>query len=238
MWVGTGRPTPAVPGALPPRCQPSLVLIGKSLLQNPSVEVWSVELAQPPALVARLEALLADDERERAARLADRQRWVVARAALRIVLAGRLGLDPGDVEFALGPHGKPELPGGRLRFNLSHSGDRALVAVAEGVEVGIDVERTARRSGAIERTLTDGERATMGGADRHVELLQIWCRKEALAKALGGGLGWAPETFDTSRPDGHTLADLEPGAGYVGALAVAGERFELEQRALALTIGG
>ena len=50
---------------------------------------------------------------------------------------------------------------------------------------------------------------------------------------MGGGLGWAPETFDTSCPDGHVLADLEPGAGYVGALAVAGERFELQQHRLA-----
>ena len=62
----------------------------------------------------------------------------------------------------------------------------------------------------------------MRDADRHVELLRIWCRKEALAKAIGGGLGWAPETFDTSRPDGHVLADLDLGEGYVGAVAVAG----------------
>lgn len=212
-----------------------MALTNRSLLQNPRVQVWSVDLAQPPALVAGLEAVLADDERERAARLADRQRWVVARAALRVVLGGRLGVPPGAVEFALGEHGKPELPGSRLRFNLSHSGDRALVAVADGIEVGVDVERTARRSQAVERTLTDGERAGLTGADRHVELLRIWCRKEALAKALGGGLGWAPEDFDTSRPDGHVLTDLEPGEGYVGALAVAHERFTLERRDLQLT---
>ena len=203
--------------------------------RDPTVEVWSVELAQPPELVARLERVLAGDERERAARLADPSRWIVARAALRIVLGRRLAVAPGDVRFALGAHGKPELPGSRLRFNLSHSGDRALVALAEGVEVGVDVERTARRSHAVERALTDGERAAMCGPDRHVELLRIWCRKEALAKAMGGGLRWAPEKFDTTRPGGHVLADLEPGEGYVGALAVAGERFALEHRRLALS---
>jgi 4'-phosphopantetheinyl transferase len=186
------------------------------------VEVWSVELAQPPELVARLHALLSDDECERAARLAAAERWIVARAAVRIVLGGRLGLAPAEVEIATGAHGKPELVGAPLRFNHSHSGDRALVALADGVEVGVDVERTARRSTAIERTLTDGERAALTGGDRHTELLRIWCRKEALAKAIGGGLGWAPETFDTSAPDGHALVDLELGEGYVGALAVAG----------------
>ena len=70
------------------------------------------------------------------------------------------------------------------------------------------MERTARSSRAVERTLTDGERAALG-PDRHLELLRVWCRKEALAKAIGGGLGWAPEEFDTSRPDGFALIDLE-----------------------------
>ena len=130
---------------------------------------------------------------------------------------------PADVVFALGPHGKPELPGAPVRFNLAHSGDRALIALVDDVEVGVDVERTARSSRAVERTLTDGERAALG-PDRHVELLRVWCRKEALAKAIGGGLGWAPEKFDTSRPDGFALIDLELDEGYVGALAVAGER--------------
>jgi 4'-phosphopantetheinyl transferase len=189
----------------------------------PAVEVWSVELAQPPELVARLHALLSDDECERAARLVPAERWIVARAAVRIVLGGRLGLAPAAVEIATGPHGKPELRDAPLRFNHSHSGDRALVALAHGAEVGVDVERTARRSTAIERTLTDGERAALGGGDRHTELLRIWCRKEALAKAIGGGLGWSPETFDTSAPAGHALVDLELDEGYVGALAVAGE---------------
>jgi 4'-phosphopantetheinyl transferase len=198
------------------------------------VEVWSVDLAQPPELVARLEAMLSGEERARAARLAAAPRWIVARAALRIVLAERLALAPADVEFASGPHGKPELPGTTLRFNLSHSGDRALVALADGAEVGIDVERTERRSSAIERTLTDGERAAIEGGDRHLQLLRIWCRKEALAKALGGGLGWAPEAFDTTRPEGHVLADVDPGPGYVAALAVAAESVAVELRALAL----
>jgi 4'-phosphopantetheinyl transferase len=199
-----------------------------------TVEVWSVELDQPPELVACLEDMLSDDERERAARLVAAPRWIVARAALRIVLGGHLGLVPADVEFATGPHGKPELPGAPLRFNHSHSGDRALVALARSVEVGVDVERTARRSQAVERTLTESERATLGGGNRHLELLRIWCRKEALAKATGGGLGWAPETFDTTRPGGHALVDLDVGEGYVGALAVAGERVDVAYYRVAL----
>jgi 4'-phosphopantetheinyl transferase len=200
-----------------------------------TVEVWQAALAQPPELVGKLESMLSDDERERASRLAAAPRWVVARAALRIVLAGHLGLHPRDVEFAAGPHGKPELGGSALRFNLSHSGDLALIALAENVEVGIDVERTSRRSKAVERTLTAGERATLDETDRHTGLLRIWCRKEALAKALGGGLGWAPETFDTTRPGNFQLSDLLlHDDGYVGAVAVEGDDAEIALYRVAL----
>ena len=136
----------------------------------------------------------------RAQRLAAAPRWIVARAALRIVLAGHLGLHPGDVEFATGEHGKPEILGSALRFNLSHSADLALIALTEHAEVGIDVEHTSRRSRAVERTLTPPSAPPSTVDDRHTELLRIWCRKEALAKAGGGGLGWAPETFDTPQP--------------------------------------
>lgn len=189
------------------------------------VEVWSVALDEAPDGLA---ALLSAPERARAQRLAAPDRWVAARAALRLVLAERLGTAPARVAFEEGPHGKPAVAG--LRFNLSHSGATALIAVADEAEVGVDVERTNRRSHAIERTLTAGERAGLDGGDRHLQLLRIWCRKEALAKALGRGLGWAPERFDTSRPEGHVLHDLELPAGYVGALAVAAERIEVIRR--------
>jgi 4'-phosphopantetheinyl transferase len=187
-----------------------------------TVEVWQAGLAQPPDLVGCLEAMLSDDERARAARLADSARWIVARAALRIVLAAHLAEHPADVEFDAGPHGKPEVPGSKVHFNLSHSGDLALIALTRHAEVGVDVERTSRRSQVVERTLTDGERAGINGHDRHLELLRIWCRKEAMAKAGGGGLGWAPETFDTSAPGDVTLSDLLLDDGYVGALAIVG----------------
>jgi 4'-phosphopantetheinyl transferase len=202
-----------------------------------TVEVWQVELAQPAELVRRLEAVLSAGERERAGALtrADAaQRWIVARAALRMALGARLGAAPEDVEFATGSSGKPWLPGAALCFNISHSGDRALLALADGVEVGVDVERTSRSSRAVERALTPGERDALGAGDRHTELLQVWCRKEALAKAMGSGLGWAPETFDTSAPGGYGLLDLAVDEGYVAALAVAGGAAEVILRRAAL----
>jgi 4'-phosphopantetheinyl transferase len=193
-----------------------------------AIEIWHVDLD------ANHPSVLSETERARALRYARAEhghRWAAARAALRVVLGERLGVAPETVELAHSPHGKPELAGATLRFNLSHAGALALIALADGREVGIDVERADRRAAAVERSLTAGERASLGAGDRRVELLRVWCRKEALAKAIGGGLNWAPERFDTSAPGAYALTDLDPGAGYVAALAVAGhEPFAVSAR--------
>jgi 4'-phosphopantetheinyl transferase len=178
-----------------------------------------VELEQDEPLVARLRSLLSADECARADRLkrpGHAERWIVARAALRILVCARLGCVPEDVPLDATEHGKPFVPGTRLRFNLSHSGTLAVIALADDLEVGVDVERPDRNAAAVRRTLSDGERAS--GDD----LLQLWCRKEAWAKATGGGLGWAPEAFDTTQVVGYALTDLALAGGYVGALAVEG----------------
>jgi 4'-phosphopantetheinyl transferase len=183
------------------------------------VEVWHVDLDAPVAPV------LSDEEHARASRYArgdHGRRWAASRAALRVLLGERAGVHPREVEFTHGPHGKPHVEGGPC-FNLSHAGALALVALAGAREVGIDLERTDRRSHAILRALTDAERAALGERPAHLDLMRVWCRKEALAKATGGGLRWAPERFDTTAPGGYALADLEIGPGYVAALSLEGD---------------
>jgi 4'-phosphopantetheinyl transferase len=184
------------------------------------IEVWHVNLDAPAP-----GGVLTADEHARAARIAHGEharRWAASRAALRVLLGARLDVAPREVSFAHGPHGKPEV-GGELAFNLSHAGAVALVALSHGRELGIDVERTDRRSHAIARALTGNEREALGDAPGHFELLRVWCRKEALAKATGGGLRWAPERFDTTAPGPYALTDLDAGTGYVAALAVEGD---------------
>ena len=183
------------------------------------VEIWHVDLDAPAPPV------LSADEHARASRYArgdDGRRWATARAALRVLLGERAGVHPREVAFTHGPHGKPHVDGGPY-FNLSHAGGIALVALAGAREVGIDVERTDRRSHAILRALTEREREALGERPGHLDLMRVWCRKEALAKATGGGLRWAPERFDTTAPSGYVLEDLEVVRGYVAALALEGD---------------
>lgn len=188
------------------------------------VHVWRARLDRgswPPA------SGLPEDERERAAairRPGARERWVAARWALRQVLARYLAVeDPADVELESGPHGKPALPPpAPLRFNLSHSGDLALVALSDEREVGIDVETVepGRDLVALARIGLDESAAAAvreAPAERQTAAFyDAWVRREAIVKCSGAGLPGPLASTPVS------LASLDAGPDHAAALAVAG----------------
>ena len=120
-------------------------------LRDGEAQVWAVSLDPDENRLQGLEAVLSSDERERAGRFAfslHGKRFVAARGVLRTILARYAGADPADIRFSYGPHGKPFLSpsAGRdeLHFNVSHAGDRALVAVTGGVDRQAPVRRGGR----------------------------------------------------------------------------------------------
>ena len=162
------------------------------------VHVWRIPLDRPPEEVASCRSLLSPEEARRSEAFhfeKDRRRYAVARGALRLILAGRLGMAPEALRFEAGPHGKPFLAGGRgPSFNLSHCEDLALVAVAAAERaVGVDVERVRPLQGLRsieERYFSPEERAFLAAAvanrtGRACAFLALWTRREAAAKALG-----------------------------------------------------
>lgn len=169
------------------------------------IHVWTVSLEAAPALLGEAAAVLADDERARAAcyRFAsDRAMFMLGRAALRRILAGYLGLSPAEVRLRTGRFGKPGLDppinADDLRFNASGSGCLSLYAVAWGQEVGIDVEHArplADLTSLARRVLSARERAVFDSLDptgRAGFFLDAWTRKEAYLKAIGEGLRREP----------------------------------------------
>ena len=119
-------------------------------LSDDEIHVWCVEL-DAAGEEAALAAYLSADERERASGLLSgthQRRFVVARGMLRQLLGRYLDQDPGAVTFSRGSHGKPFLPEGTLHFNVSHTHELALYAIARDREVGVDVEWMAAPSRA------------------------------------------------------------------------------------------
>jgi 4'-phosphopantetheinyl transferase len=162
-----------------------------------------------------------------------------ASRALRQILAGYLDASPEAIELETGPHGKPKLKSEpRLRFNLSHSADLFVVAVALDREVGIDVERIDPKRDvlALARRALPAEDAAAVAAATPEERPQVfhdaWARFEAVAKCLGTGLS-VPGAELARRQEHLSVLPLDLGPGFAGALAVEGEtstvrHFELE----------
>lgn len=173
------------------------VQIGRYLPDT--VHVWSIDTVARPPTVAHLATLLDDDERRRADAVLcadDRRRFLVTHGAVRILIGLHLGAPPDQIRWQYGPHGKPELAGAwtGVRVSLSHSGDRALLALADRCAVGVDLEVLPRDRAAVRlatRFFPDAE-ARFVAAGRHGEkadrFARLWVRKEACVKAAGARL--------------------------------------------------
>lgn len=199
-------------------------------LQGNEVHLWWGRTDAVESLDA-LEGWLSEDELRRSERFRrerDARAFVFRRAFLRAILATQLGCRPGELVFAPGPFGKPLLahPAGALAFSASSSGARVLVAVTEGQELGVDVERLAglptdpeELSRLAARVLGPRERAefaALAPGPRRRGFLRAWTRKEALLKALGIGLAREPSTVEVglaSFAGERVLAQEAPWAG-------------------------
>ena len=168
--------------------------------------------------------------------------YTIAHFALRHLLGDALVCNPEDIRFSRGRFGKPALHPvhhSDIRFNLSHSGDISLIALANGIEVGVDSERIGLpdEAGAIAQEYL-GENAaeqlaTLGPVEAARAFSTLWVRFEALAKAKGTGIASGARLPDSPFPissasddpvivDGWTISQLPVQDGYVAAIAFAG----------------
>lgn len=163
------------------------------------VHLWHIQLDALQAAVdalASFEAVLDSDEAARRAAFRHaltRDRFTVAHGALRLILGNYLSLPATRIRLRRSDLGKPELdlPGSEVRFNLTHAGGHALVAVTTRGAVGVDLEFpragfplkafTRRYFPAVEHELV----LSAPPAERMRIFLRLWTRKEAVVKAAG-----------------------------------------------------
>ena len=181
-----------------------------------------------PIALEEAERALADDETARAERFMfapHRHRFLRGRAYLRSRLAEVLGGSPGDISLTFGANGKPGLRGTNLAFNMSHSGDRAVLVIAERGHVGIDLECLDRSGsfwddlpGLARICMTPREQTLLASLPFEVKrrrFLEFWTAKEARMKLTGEGLALDPASIalrlDRDRPAGFESPAV-PGA--------------------------
>ena len=223
------------------------------------VDVWRIDLEGASAACNDCFRTLSPDEVQRAQRFhftRDRNHYVMARGALRAILGKYLSVSPAELSFNYSTYGKPGLaeywqPSG-LQFNVSHSHELALVAVMREAPVGVDLEwlRVDLAGEQIARRFFSPDEVkrlqSQPAEERTRAFFTCWTRKEAYIKGRGEGLSLPLDQFDVSftpgqpaqllatRPDAHeaqrwSLIHLDPGQGYVGALAAAAHSLHLRQ---------
>ena len=205
---------------------------------NGEIAVFRVDLAAGDGGVGLAAGVLSADEQARADRFrfaGDRRRFVIARASLRLLLAGTLGKSAEAIRFGYGPAGKPALAGEpALCFNVSHSDDLALIAIAPAASpdmaLGIDVERlrpVEKIEALVLRCFNAAERAAWQASpcqSRSATFFRLWARKEARLKAAGCGLAGlevAGEDLDDASASHWLVEDLAIDPRFAAALATS-----------------
>lgn len=208
-----------------------------------TVEVWETRLDVTDATLGGLALILSPDERIRAEDFHDlrsRRQYVVSRAMLRQILAKYTGGSHGEIRFTTIGDGKPALAGPnelQLQFNMSHSGDLALFAIASRRDAGIDVEQIRSIPKALElarRFFSAEEAKTLSmleETERDRAFLSLWVKREAHAKALGVSIWRSLASKDEASGCGEWSTQIVScGPGYVGAVAARGTQWRILRR--------
>lgn len=161
------------------------------LLEQQAIHIWQVDLKDYPGDTACLNSQekqrLANFQHARAA-----ERFCVARSALRYLLGEYLQLAAVDVPLFIDGYGKPYIEDRSLHFNLSHTGDQAMMAFSRCGEVGIDIEQHTPKQNikAIAKRVFDPQTQQQFADEGYTAaaFLRYWVRFEAKQKCLGQGI--------------------------------------------------
>lgn len=213
-----------------------------------SVHIWCTDLNLPTELLTNLAGNLSLDERQRAERFyfePDKKKFIACRGLLRIILSYYLNLAPDRLEFTYSLQGKPELNNTQLCFNVSHSHNLAVYAIALNRSVGIDLEYLRQIPNVqqlAERFFSPDESTminTLNKEEQQEFFFRLWTIKEAYLKATGEGLAGLQkiavsftqenavnlyQTQDNILLNTHWFCvEFKPAPDYAGALVVQGE---------------
>ncbi|MBM3773194.1 MAG: hypothetical protein FJW27_18290 [Acidimicrobiia bacterium] len=180
-----------------------------------------------------------------------RRAFIIGRARVRQILAGYVAQPPGELDVVTRVDDRPVLAGAPAWFDFSFSRCEGLhaCAVTRGRRVGIDVEAFAigplsgEGSAALEASARDTDLLSpedlvwlsVQPPDRRAACrAEVLTKKEALAKAIGGGPmplsgfvvprdGDGPVTVARHRPGPWLVRSFSPAPGIAGAIAAEGE---------------
>lgn len=162
------------------------------------VELWHGEMLSENEKDRDYLSLLSEEEKKRSAKFVRQdlqKKYVKTRGVLRTILASHLNNDPQKIIIKTTEHGKPFVSDKDVYFNLSHTGNKFVIAVSNCSHVGVDIEQYKHRnslSALVEKCFSETEANYWNAlpANQQTEIFfRFWVRKEAFVKAVGRGIG-------------------------------------------------
>ena len=181
------------------------------------LHLWRFELDTTVSASNYFSDILCAEEISRGERLLDvrkKAQFIAARTYLRTILGGYLQIQPNQVKFHYNQYGKPSLSDihhSSLFFNLSHSGDWGVLAVATKKAVGVDLEYIDPEMNFFQLSHSYFNAQEKLCLDQYPHSRQrrgfyrLWTQKEAMLKFLGSGFSISPGVESRSNVELRTF---------------------------------
>lgn len=231
-------------------------MIWKTVLKRPylyenQVHLWKLKISEFEPYFEDLWNTLSTQEKEKANKFRfkkDRLCNVVARGVLKKLLYSYCNANSLDIQYT--KYNKPYIiHDSGICFNLSHSKDCIVIAIAKNIDLGVDIEfldkNTEHEDVASSFFATEEQKALseLKSLDKALGFYRCWTRKEAFIKALGTGLSFPLDQFVVSLHSNKAtlletkwsndekyqwhLQGFTPNPGYVGAIAIRAKKVQI-----------
>lgn len=226
--------------------------------EDTSIHLWIINTDGSNIPLDYYKSILSKQEQERADRFHHSEqirRYIIAHARLREILGSYLRINPNAINYSSNSHDKPFLvvkPGQQdVQFNLSHSHEIAIIAIAQFRPVGVDVEwlkPLPDYMNIARKYFSPGEVAALTklkSKQSEQAFIQLWAGKEALIKARGVGLSTplnqlclenllrqsvivSMEDEETGEEKSWQVYKIHLNKDYVGAIATEAKDLEIQ----------
>ena len=224
-------------------------------LKPNTVHIWSINFGVNDETFKTYYNLLSEDERTRANKFKfykDKRCYVVTKGALRLLSGKYLNKDAKEIKFEYEKYGKPKFKHkSNLNFNVSHSGDLAIIGFVLDHTIGVDIEKIKNDFDTFEIAANFFSKTEIASLrkipkiEQHIAFYRCWTRKEAFIKGKGSGLSFPLDTFsvtldsdlkaqlletnwnETEKND-WSLQSFKPNSNYLAAVIVENKSCQFE----------
>lgn len=166
-----------------------------STFKTNEISIYVVDIEQEIQKLEHYINLISSDEKIKADKYRhqkDKERYIIAKANLRILIAQYLKMPPESILYGLTENLKPYVIGSsNLHFNVSHSGNKVAIVVYND-SVGVDIERIDfdfKFTEILENSFNEFDKHSILNSEETTKQFFLqWTRKEALVKATSVGI--------------------------------------------------